>query len=122
MLPAGGEDTDKMHGDLRLTYASADEKPVVVLGKDYEQAPTEGEVIYIDDLATICRRWNWREVERTILTSDTENCILVLEALTPVTDGELLAAQRELGELVETYCGGKVEHFLLTEGDSATSF
>ena len=34
MLPVGGEDTDKMRGDLQLTYAAADEQPVTVLGKD----------------------------------------------------------------------------------------
>ncbi|HKX24025.1 MAG TPA: phenylalanine--tRNA ligase beta subunit-related protein [Candidatus Saccharimonadales bacterium] len=113
MLPAGGEDTDKMRGDLSLTYAAADENPVAVLGKDEAQAPTEGEVIYKDDEGTICRRWNWREVARTILTEDTTNCILVLEALNPVTDEELKQAQQELGELVQKYCGGSVEYFVL---------
>lgn len=122
MLPAGGEDTDKMQGDLQLTHATADEKPVVVLGKDEEQAPAEGEIIYKDDEGTICRRWNWREVARTILTDDTTNCILVLEALNPVTDEELQAAQQELGELVQKYCGGTLEHFVLSKDNSSISF
>lgn len=115
MLPAGGEDIDKMQGNLELTYATAGEKPVTVLGKDEAQAPPEGEVIYKDDAGTICRRWNWREVARTILTPDTTNCILVLEALNPVIDGELQSAQRELGELVEKYCGGTVTHHMVTK-------
>lgn len=111
-----------MDGDLELTYAAADEKPVVVLGKDQEQAPTEGEIIYKDDVGTICRRWNWREVARTILTDDTKNCILVLEALNPVTDEELLQAQEELGELVQKYCQGEVKHFLLNKEQTSISF
>lgn len=113
MLPAGGEDTDKMQGDLQLTFATADEKPVTVLGKDEAQAPAEGEIIYKDDEGTICRRWNWREVARTILTDETTNCILVLEALDPVTDDELEQAQKELGELVQKYCGGTIRHLRL---------
>jgi len=122
MLPAGGEDTDKMEGDLELTYASASEKPVVVLGRDEEQAPAEGEVIYKDNAGTICRRWNWREVARTILTEDTKNCILVLEALNPVTDDELRAAQQELGELVQKYCGATIQHFMLDKDSPLITF
>ncbi len=122
MLPAGGEDTDKMQGDLQLTYATADEKPVTVLGKNEVQAPAEGEVIYKDDAGTICRRWNWREVVRTILTDDTKNCMLILEALNPVTDGELLIAQKELGDLVEKYCGGSVKHFMIDKKHQPISF
>jgi DNA/RNA-binding domain of Phe-tRNA-synthetase-like protein len=121
MLPAGGEDTSKMQGDLWLTYATANEKPVTVLGKDEMQAPEEGEVIYKDNEGTICRRWNWREVARTILTADTKNCILVLEALNPVTNKELEQAQQELGELVQKYCGGTVEHFKLSASNPTIS-
>ena len=121
-LPAGGEDTDKMVGDLQLTYAAADEKAVTVLGKDEAQAPAEGEIVYKDDEGTICRRWNWREVARTILTDDTINCVLVLEALNPVTDDELHAAQQELGELVQKYCGGSLEHFVLSKSNPTISF
>lgn len=122
MLPAGGEDVDKMVGDLWLTYATANEQPVTVLGRDEAQAPAEGEVVYKDEESTICRRWNWREVARTILTGDTANGILVIEALDPVTDNELQAAQQELGELVQKYCGGRVEHFVLGKANPSVSF
>lgn len=122
MLPAGGEDTDKMSGDLQLTFATANEAPVTVLGKDEAQAPAEGEVIYKDDEGTICRRWNWREVARTILTDDTTNCILALEALNPVTDEELHAAQQELGTLVQQYCGGNVQHFTVSQANAEIHF
>lgn len=121
-LPCGGEDIDKMQGDLQLTYATSDEKPVTVLGKDEAQSPAEGEIIYRDDEGTICRRWNWREVARTILTGETTNCILVLEALDPVTDEELGRAQKDLGELVQRYCGGTVRHFKLDAATPSISF
>lgn len=113
LLPAGGEDLAAMQGDLYLTYAAADEVPVTVLGRSEQQAPAPGEVIYKDAVGTICRRWNWREVARTIITGDTQDCILVLEALNPVTDDELRRAQHELGELVQACCEGRVSYFLL---------
>lgn len=122
MLPAGGEDIDKMQGNLELTYATDNEKPVTVLGKNEEQAPKPGEVIYKDDTGTICRKWNWREVARTILTEDTTNCILVLEALNPTADEDLKQAQQELGELIREYCGGEVEEFVLNGDNPKVEF
>ena len=116
-LPVGGEDIDKMVGDLQLTYASADEPPVLVLGRDDAQAPPPGEVIYRDDESVICRRWNWREVARTALTADTRNCILVIEALEPVTDDELQEAQDELAALVTAYCHGTASNLILNEAN-----
>jgi DNA/RNA-binding domain of Phe-tRNA-synthetase-like protein len=107
---------------LELTYATANEQPVTVLGKDEAQAPTEGEIIYKDAAGTICRRWNWREVARTILTEDTQNCMLVLEALNPVTDDKLLAAQKELGELVEQYCGATIKNYVISKNSPAIHF
>lgn len=122
MLPVGAEDTDNIVGDLRLTYATAYEKPVKVLGRDEEQPPQQGEVIYADDEGAVCRRWNWREVARTALSSETSNCVLVLEALNPVTDNELRNAQQELGNLVETYCGGRLTHFVLDQTNTSIIF
>jgi DNA/RNA-binding domain of Phe-tRNA-synthetase-like protein len=114
LMPAGGEDTSKISGDIELTYANANEKAVTVLGKDKEESPKEGEVIYKDLEGTICRRWNWREVARTVLTDETKNCVIVFEALNPVSDEELGQAQDELGELLEKYCGAQIQHHVLT--------
>ncbi len=122
MLPAGGEDLDHMVGDLELTYADKNEKPVVVLGKDYAQAPPEGEVIYKDQESTICRRWNWREVARTILTEKTKDCILVLEAIGPTTDKELADAQNELAHLVSIYTKAHTTCYTLDKHNPQISF
>lgn len=120
MLTAGGEDLDNMQGDLQLTYASDHEVPVVVLGKDEAQTPFKGEVIYKDDVGTICRRWNWREVSRTILTDKTTNAILVLEAINPITDKVLQTAMNELSNLIELYCKGTVNSVILDERNSSS--
>ncbi len=115
-VPVGGEDLGAMQGDLQLTYAGADEVPVVVLGKDEAQAPAEGEIFYKDDAGAICRRWNWREVARTVIKPQTQRCVFVIEVLSEVGDEELQAAQAELGALIEQYCGGEVVHRVLDAG------
>lgn len=119
MLPAGGEDLDIMQGNLQLTFATADEKPVTVLGKNEAEKPYAGEVIYKDATETICRRWNWREVKRTLLTDTTKNAILVLEAIGSVPTTTLQNAQKELAELVKLHCGGEVVTHLINKDNTS---
>jgi DNA/RNA-binding domain of Phe-tRNA-synthetase-like protein len=107
LLPAGGEDLDAIEGDIVLTRASASEPAVKLLGENEARSPKPGEVIYKDDRGAICRRWNWKEADRTKLTESTRNVILVLEALPPILASELEAAARELERLVLERCGGE---------------
>jgi DNA/RNA-binding domain of Phe-tRNA-synthetase-like protein len=113
LLPAGGEDLGAIEGDIVLTRASAAEPPVKLLGESEERAPKPGEVIYKDDRGAICRRWNWKEADRTKLTEKTANAILVLEAVPPISLGELETAARELERLVLEHCGGDARVELL---------
>ena len=113
LLPAGGEDLDAIEGDIVLTRASAAEPPVKLLGESEERAPKPGEVIYKDDRSAICRRWNWKEADRTKLTEGTRNAILVLEGVPPISPEELEAAARELESLVLRHCGGDARVMIL---------
>ena len=115
MLPVGGEDIDKMKGNIILTFAEANEAPVLLLGDKEPRPPHLGEVIYKDDISTICRRWNWREADRTKLTEETKNCILVIEGLPPVIREEIENATKELRELVQKFCSSDVIYTVLDE-------
>src|SRR3989337_56117 len=57
-------------------------------------------IIYKDEVGAICRRWNWKEADRTKLTQDTKNAFLVIETLPPVTRDTVETAIRELVDLV----------------------
>jgi DNA/RNA-binding domain of Phe-tRNA-synthetase-like protein len=107
LLPAGGEDLDAVEGDILLTRATEDEAKVKLLGEAEERAPKPGEVLYKDARGAICRRWNWKEAERTKLTENTRNAILVLEAIAPISVSELEAAALELERFVLEHCGGR---------------
>ena len=113
MLPVGGEDLNKIQGDIALTVAGPSESPVLLLGDKEPRPPHEGEVIYKDDISAICRRWIWREADRTKLTPGTKNCILVIEGLPPISYKEVETATKELAESVQKFCGGKIVYDVL---------
>lgn len=115
-LPVGGEDLDNVQGDLVLDFATASEPAVQLLGEQETKPPKEGEVIYKDEISAVCRRWNWREADRTKLTESTKNAILVLEGLPPATKEEVEMATKELAELIKKFCGGEVRHEVLNGG------
>lgn len=104
-LTLGGEDLDTMQGDLLLDYATGEED-FIPLGEAENDSPKVGEVIYKDSLGVICRRWNWREGDRTKLTESTKNTVLVAEGLPPIENSVIKKATEELAELVKKYCGG----------------
>ena len=120
MLPVGGEDIDKIQGDVLLTFAGINEPAVLLLGDKDPRPPHEGEVIYKDRMSSICRRWNWREADRTKFTEETKNCILVIEGLPPITKEEVESATKELRGLVEKYCNGSVVYHILDKDEQET--
>ncbi len=113
IVPVGGEDLDRIEGDIILIRAGDNEVPVKLLGEAEERSPLAGEVIYKDDRGAICRRWNWKEAERTKLTEETQRAVLVIESLPPVGpvgpagSVELEAAVEELAELIQRHGGGE---------------
>jgi DNA/RNA-binding domain of Phe-tRNA-synthetase-like protein len=107
VLPAGGEDLGKVQGDVVLCRAGEAEPPVLLLGEGEARPPHPGEVIYRDDLSAICRRWNWKEADRTKLTAATRNAVLVIEALPPIPRDELEQALSDLAARVTRFCGGE---------------
>jgi DNA/RNA-binding domain of Phe-tRNA-synthetase-like protein len=113
LLPAGGEDLGRVEGDVRLGFAAADEPAVILLGEAEARPPHAGEVRYRDTAGTLCRRFNWKEADRTKLTAATTGALLVLEALPPARIDDLERALADLVALVSRFCGGRVEADLL---------
>ncbi len=104
-VPAGGDDLDHVVGDIVLTFAKGDER-FVPLNDTNSMAPKPGEVIYRDDEDVLCRRWNWRECDKSKMTADSSNLCLVVEGLPPVSAEEVGRISAELGEAIEKFCGG----------------
>lgn len=114
LVPVGGEDTEKINGDVSLTFAGENENAIFLLGEKEARAPHPNEVIYKDDAGAICRRWNWKEADRTKLTEETTNAFMVIEALPPVGKEQLQAALSELSEMLKRYCSHEVAVTILS--------
>ena len=80
-VPCGGEDLDQIAGQMHLGVASGNED-FYPLGAEKSDPPRAGEVIYYDQKGAVCRSLNWRDGKRTMLTEDTTNAILIMEAIT----------------------------------------
>ena len=119
LLPLGGEDLDRIAGDLLLTTAKEGEASVLLLGEREERPPRRGEVIYRDDVGAVCRRWNWREADRTKLTAETANAVIVAEGLPPVGRGLIEEAIALVAERTRRYCGGEMATAVLDRGHRA---
>jgi DNA/RNA-binding domain of Phe-tRNA-synthetase-like protein len=117
LLPVGGEDLDAIVGDVWLTIAGEHETAIQLLGEKEVRAPRPREVIYKDNIGAICRRWNWKEAERTKLTGHTRHAFLVIEGLPPVSRTTIANATQALATLVQQYCSGTVTTTIL---DAAT--
>lgn len=114
-LPVGGEDLDSCVGNIELCFASENESKVKLLGDEKEEVPLKGEVIYKDSVSAICRRWNWREADRTKLTDETKNCILVIESLLPNGKEKVQNALDELQFHLKSALSANFRNFILDE-------
>lgn len=111
-VPIGGEDIDKFEGDMRLTIAEGGEDFVTYGSEGKSEPPSEGEVIYRDDFGAVCRCWNWREAERTMLTEDTVNAFMIIEAHNADSAVNMDSALDELKAMIEAELGGTVSKHL----------
>jgi DNA/RNA-binding domain of Phe-tRNA-synthetase-like protein len=118
LIPFGGEDLGAVQGDIVLDYARGDE-PCVLIGETENRSPKVGEIIYKDSAGVLCRRWNWREAERTKLTGVTTRAILVCEDLFSGNDELCLSAINEYLETAVKFLGGAGKAFVLRAGEAS---
>ncbi len=101
-VPVGAEDLAKVTGDIVLGFADGSEKGIA-LGSDVEESCDSGEVVYTDDLGFLCRRWNWREADRTKIDPTTKRAVMVLEKVPEVSAESFQNALTEAKALIEPH-------------------
>ena len=113
VVPAGGEDLDRLESDLTLSFAQGGE-PFDVIGeaKGGDDPVYAGEVVWKDSVGVTCRRWNWRQCRRTRIVPETRNAYFVIDRLDPYPRSELHHAAVELVERlrrISPECGLELE-------------
>ncbi len=120
-LPAGGDDLDKVAGDIRLGPATGEETYVPLGSSDNVEHPRPGEIILYDtgNGDVFCRAWCWKSGDRSRIEESTRRVAINVDAMPPVGADEGLRAAEETAELVGRFCGGNVTIHRLT-GENAT--
>ncbi len=105
LIPCGGDDVERVEGNLCLGFATGEEK-FVPLGGGKEEHPVPGEVIYYDDatLNVMCRRWNWRNGDFTKITADTRQIVINVDGIGGIPEDVVLQARDDLAETLRLEC------------------
>jgi len=93
-------------GDFILGIADGSES-FIPLGSNLNESPEKGEVIYFDGLTknVMCRRWNWRNGDRTRIVETTKNIVINVDCLPPHNRETAMQARDELADLLIQHCG-----------------
>jgi len=110
VTPCGGDDVERVQGNLVLGVSDGTER-FIPLGETTEEHPFPGEVIYYDDRSknVMCRRWNWRNGEVTKITPDSKRIVINIDCLPPVSPDRGNVARDELAELLKLHCRAELE-------------
>ena len=108
-IPAGGDDLDKVVGDVQLGYATGSETYRPLGRPEAEEHPLPGEVVLLDtgNQDVFCRAWCWKNGHLSRIEATTRRVLINLDTLPPVPAETGLAAAREVAELVAAACGGR---------------
>lgn len=113
-LPCGAEDTDKFVGDMRLEITDGGDD-FVAIGEDKNSPTLEGELCYRDDEGAVCRCFNWRDSQRTMIDENTENAILFMESVDPTRKDDLKEAITFLANNIQKHIGGEIQIYFLNK-------
>ena len=108
VLPLGADDLDKITPPLAFrTARDGDSFVDMADGGDAEgeaaEAPKPGEVVYADADHVLCRRWNWRQDARSLITPATARAVVTLQSNGA---GDVAVAADELVDLIGRFSGG----------------
>ncbi len=108
VLPLGADDLDHVIPPLAFRYAQEGDsfQDMSDLAEDGEvepEAPKPGEVVYADARKILCRRWNWRQDARSLITPRTTRAVVTLQAN---GWGAPETAAADLIDLIQRFCGG----------------
>src|SRR4051812_29879502 len=105
VLPLGADDLDRVTPPLAFRYAHEGDSFVDMAEEgDAPEAPKPGEVVYADAAHVLCRRWNWRQDARSLITPRTTRAVVTVQAN---GTGDVAGGARDLIDLIKRFCGGR---------------
>jgi DNA/RNA-binding domain of Phe-tRNA-synthetase-like protein len=107
VMPLGADDLDSVSGDVEFRFSRPGDTFVDMAageGEDPNDPPKEGEVVYADAAHVLCRRWNWRQDARSLVTAKTRRAIVTLQGN---GEGDPARAAEDLCGLFQRFCGAR---------------
>lgn len=116
VLPLGADDVAFVEGDIAYRYARAGDTFLDMAngGEAADNPPKDGEVVLADDAKVLCRRWNWRQDARSLISCGTARALVVIE---DNGRGGLDAAVADFRDLVGYFCKGRAAVTVATAED-----
>jgi DNA/RNA-binding domain of Phe-tRNA-synthetase-like protein len=113
LVPAGGHATDDLTQDIALRPATGEEQ-FIAFGSDRTENPVPGEIVFVEGHTVLTRRWTWRQAKHTLMTPESTDIEFNVDGLPPVQLAEVEEVCREVGELIEKFCGGTIRYDMLS--------
>ncbi|PSC05076.1 hypothetical protein SLNSH_09585 [Alsobacter soli] len=104
-LCVGADDLDKIAPPLAFRFSRPEDTFLDMAaepGEDPNDPPKPGEVVFADIRHVLCRRWNWRQDARSIITPATRRAVVTLQSNGV---GSVEDAAADLAALLERFCG-----------------
>jgi DNA/RNA-binding domain of Phe-tRNA-synthetase-like protein len=107
VMPAGADDLACLVGDIAFRYTRPGDTFLDMAGEGgpVSDPPKDGEVVYADAEKVLCRRWNWRQDARSLVTPETNRAVVTVQANGA---GDLDSAVADLSDLLPRFCGASV--------------
>jgi DNA/RNA-binding domain of Phe-tRNA-synthetase-like protein len=113
VLPLGADDLDRVMPPFTFRYAREGDSFVDMADAETgegPEAPKQGEVVYADAAHVLCRRWNWRQDARSLITPQTARAVVTVQANGA---GDVSAGADDLVDLIGKFCGGNARAVVL---------
>jgi DNA/RNA-binding domain of Phe-tRNA-synthetase-like protein len=110
VMPLGADDRDKIAGGLAFRYSRIGDQFLDMAsgegggGAPEADPPKPGEVVYADAEKILCRRWNWRQDLRSLVTPLTSRAVVTVQSNGV---GDLDAAVTDLRAMLGRFTGGE---------------
>ena len=108
VFPIGADDLDRLTGDVFFRFARDGDTFRDMAGAEEtdpaDSTPKPGEVVYTDAANVLCRRWNWRQDARSLVSPESRRVVLTVQSL---GEGDLDAALADVCDLIARFSTGR---------------
>jgi DNA/RNA-binding domain of Phe-tRNA-synthetase-like protein len=116
LVPTGGHAIDDITEDISLRHATGEEE-FIPFGSDKMEHPLPGEIIFTEGNTVLTRRWSWRQAKHTLTLPTTKAIEFNIDGLPPVTINQVESICKELMDMIDKFCGGKIRYHILDQNN-----